>query len=398
MQHQIPSFDRKYWPMAGFIALFAIVGTILLFSSRAASPNVSIDARSGTAANGAGAKSCAGSNATNNQCVVFGSSGGSGNTGVPWIGLNDFTGWGPPLTKQYIDDGFRWARIDETGSGYSPGNAVDSALGPGCGDGVSTDPGCNVLIIVPSSTSGAMSWMNAYKSYGSRVIYEYTNEPFYNGVSASTYAQGYQAAYNAKHAAGITQPLLFMTTGDPFNQYGGKLWLDEALLAVPNLQIDGFSSHPYGEANADVNQHSNGVNGLLYEHQNAVNNGFANAPWYVTEFGFTLCQPVTGGCTTTSSTSSTWYVPNYAQQAAQLTAAYNQMIAYGDGTSGTWLQGIMWYQTHDDGTGWFGLLTSPTPASLDNAGEPAGNDTSKANTPIVLRPSYTALKAFLTNH
>ena len=317
------------------VVAVATIGTYFLIGTHAATPYTSVDTSKGVLTGLAAAQNY--SLASNGKSVTF------GNKGVPWIGLNDFTGWGPPLTKQYIGDGFRWARIDETGGGYSPGNEVDSALGPGCGDGVSTDPGCNVLIIFPANTSEAMSWMNAYKSYGPRVIYEYTNEPFYNGVSASTYAQGYQAAYNAKHApgTGITQPLLFMTSGDPFNQYGGKIWLDEALLAVPSLQIDGFSTHPYGQANADVNQHSNGVNGLLYEHQNAVNNGFGSAPWYVTEFGFTLCEPTSSGCITTATTSSTWYVPNYAQQAAQLTAAYNQMIAYGDGTSGTWLQGIM---------------------------------------------------------
>jgi len=393
------------------VLAIAAAGTYLIISGHAATPYASVNASQGNLTGSAALQTD--SSTSSGKYVQFGtaSTGGS-NKGVPWVGLNDFTGWGPPLTSYYLADGFKWARLGEMGGGYTPGNDVDAAL----------SDGCNVVIILPTDTNEAMSWMNAYKSYGSRVVYEFWNEPWTssNGtpvIPAGTYAQDYEAAYNAKHAAGITQPLLFMTIGALADN--GPMWLATAMQTVPGLKVDAFSAHPYGEVNDDspnnnpnvTPKHSYGVKALIALHQDAVNRGFSDTPWYVTEYGFTLnpSQSGSGG----QCVSSGQYVPSYAEQANQLTLAYNKMITLGDGVAGTWLKGIMWYQTHDDSTGWFGLLTSPTSASQDANGtcatingvtnnnavkELTGNDSSGANTPITPRPAYTALKAFITNH
>ena len=401
--------------MLGFVGLFAVVGSLLLFNSHAATPYANVAANSGTLAGGAAAQTCSGSTTSNSQCVTFNGTGNTGggtdtNKGVPWIGLEGIHGWGPPLSNYIMADGFRWERVDEQESGtYQAGSSAATDANTRLSDGSNLD------ILLPTDTNQAMSWMNAYKSYGSRVIFEFWNEPWTssNGtpaIPAGTYAQEYEAAYNAKHApgTGITQPLLFMTIGEAYST-DNTMWLQRAMASgsgVPNLKVDAFSAHPYGEANQD-NSHSYGVDALVYDRNDAVSRGFTNTPWYVTEFGFTLnpAQVQTGS----PNASSTWYVPSYAEQAKQITAAYNEMIQYGDGDKGTWLQGILYYQAHDDSTGWFGLLTSPNAPSHDNAGEIAGGEKActtgqppppcgTANTPIIPRPGYFALKAFLTNH
>lgn len=411
----------RYAGAALVVLAVAAIGTLLLTGSRASAPYASINASTGTTANGA-VKQTPCSGASTNNCVVFGTTGTASNPGVPWIGLNDFVGWGPPLTHQYLSDGFRWARIEVSGS-YASNNAIDAALGAGCGDGTSSDSACNVVAIVPNNPTEAMSWMSHYNiaADASRIIYEFGNEQYLTGsgygMTAQAYAQAYETAYNDKHAVGIAQPLLFMTTGDPCWSNaedtcanGAELYLEKAMDTskggVANLKVDAFSTHTYGGANSSWNNSTNGVNALLAQHQDAVSHGFTDTPWYVTEWGVTL-NP--SQASSEPSSSDCLYAASYSAQATCLTAAFNQMVAYGDGVNGTWLKGIVYYQTHDDSTGWWGLLTSPNSPSTDSAGEPAGGETActagqppppcgTANTPIVLRPSYSALKAFLTNH
>jgi hypothetical protein len=382
---------KKFHLITAFIVILIVagIGTYLLTGSHAATPYVSTTADTGTLTGNAAKQACSG--AVDGNCVAFNpnsSGGGTGTNSSVIIGLNDYAGWGSGPATLYYNDGFRWDRID------------------GCPSSTELNEGINMIAILPltSSSDGAgdvTSCMDQWNTstYASRIIYEFDNEPFYNGVSATTYAQDYQAAYTAKHAANIVQPLLFMTTGDPSGDYGSNTWLDEALDAVPSLQVDGFSVHPYGEVNQNTGTNSNGVGAVLALRQDAVNKGFANTPWYLTEFGFTLCTPESAtSCTTNTTTAGGWYVPSECEQEKQLQLTYNALLAYGDGTSGTWLKGIWWYQTHDDSTGEFGIMDTPggggTPANeTDNAGDNLGAGTS--STP---RPAYTALKGYLTSN
>jgi hypothetical protein len=398
------------------VIIVASLGTYLLIGSHAATPYASITADSGNVTASASKQACSGS--TDGSCVIFGSTssgGGTSNKGVPFIGLNDFIGWGPPLTHQYLSDGFRWGRVEVDGN-YSANNAIDAMLSPGCDDGMSADSSlqCNADVIIPDNESEAMTWINHYNTTAdaSRIIWEFGNEQYLTnsgyGMSAQAYAQAYEATYTAKHAVNAPQPLLFMTTGDPCwgtlvedaCTNGAELYLEKAMDAskggVANLKVDGFATHTYGGTDANTSNDTNGVDALLAQHQDAVNHGFTDTPWYVTEWGVSI-NPAQADGVALNQTDG-YYAGSYAMQATDITSAYTKMVSYGDGTNGTWLKGIMYYQTHDDSTGWWGLLTSPTPESTDNAGEPAGTDSSGANTPIVLRPSYNALKAFLTNH
>ena len=389
------------------ILVIGCVGAYIISSSHAANPFASVTASGGSLNNGAASVSCSG--AVSTTCVRF----GGGKTGVPFIGINGIYGWGPQVSPTYRSAGFVWNRWEAGGAYPGPNNNVDSQL----------SDGANVLIILPTDLTEAMSWMNKYNSsqYASRIIYEFGNEAYLKnsgyGMSAQAYAQAYEAAYNAKHTAGIPQPLLFMTTGDECWSFtedqcdnGNELYLEKAMDAskggVANLKVDGFSTHTYGGANTDTNNHANGINALLYQHQDAVSHGFTNTPWYVTEWGVTL-NP--SQAASNPNTTDCYYAKSYADQASCLNAAYTQMIAYGDGVSGTWLKGIIYYGTHDDSTGWFGLLTSPNAPSHDYSGEAAGAEMActsgqppppcgSAPTPVTTRPIFDSLKTFLTNH
>jgi hypothetical protein len=366
------------------VAVVAGMGIYTLLASHAATPYAAVTAGSGVKTGAATLQS--------DGSVQFGTvstgGGGGSNKGVPFIGINDMGpsgAWVSQVTDQLQGDGFLWNRVDVAGSSYHSGTEVDASL----------NRGLNVVMILPMSASSAMTWMNAYTHFGSRVVFEFGNEPYFNGSggspgcgAAGTYAQAYKAAYDAKHSAGIPQPLLFVTNGDPF---GCGNWLTDAVNTVPSLQVDAFSAHPYGKDTDNVGNCSYGVQAFFCEHTNAVNHGFTNTPWYITEFGYTINPNEAGHAR---------YATNYATQASQLTASYNDLIQYGDGVKGTWLKGILWYQVHDDGTGWFGLLTAPpsTVTGVDASGEPAGSKAGSAALPISLRPSYFALKTFLTNH
>jgi hypothetical protein len=301
------------------------------------------------------------------------------------LGVMDAAGWngyGTGTPEAYIKTLFSnnrstpWDRLWGTNS-----TAVTAAL----------SNGYNVVIETPANPTTALAEAKQYMSWGKRVVFEYGNEPWIASsyIPVATYAQSYQAAYNLFHANNIPQPLLFMTVGDPNGTQGGLTWLDEALKAVPNLQVDAFSAHPYGEANQDTGGHSYGVNAFIADHTDAVNHGFTNTPWYITEFGFTVCRPTSSGCTATSSTSSGWYVPSYAQQAVQTTNAYKQLMTL------PYLKLIMWYQAHDDGTGCFGLFSYTVSGTHDYAGEGCAQTAGSQAVPVYPRPALNALVPFM---
>jgi len=73
------NLTRRALPVV-VVAAFSILGVYFLTSSHAAAPYASINADSGTPANGATAKACSGANASDGNCVVFGGSTSSGKT------------------------------------------------------------------------------------------------------------------------------------------------------------------------------------------------------------------------------------------------------------------------------------------------------------------------------
>ena len=304
-----------------------------------------------------------------------------GGQGAMAVGVNDGNGWGPNVSSYFYGQGIHWDRIDNEGQGGASGLA-DAALAAGW----------SAVIIVDTNESNALSTMQHYASYGSRVVFEYTNEPWEVPVDPGTYAQNYQTVRAAKVAAGIQQPLLFQTIGSGgYPNSNGTMWIDRGLAAVPGLQVDAFSTHPYGQVAENNDGDSYGVAALIADqaHTASVAGGrFANTPFWVTEFGFTLNPDNNSGYD--PSQARAWYVPSYADQASQLTQAYAKFVTL------PWLKGVLWYQAHDDSTGWFGLVTSPTPESKDNAGEATGNDSSGAPTPVNPRPSLSALVAVIT--
>jgi hypothetical protein len=99
--------------------------------------------------------------------------------------------------------------------------------------------------------------------------------------------------------------------------------------------VGGFTMHPYGEA-GENRANDGGPLALWAQHQQAVSLGFQNTDYYATEYGVQV-----EGVPDPSSLE---------RQAQEIEAVYSELVAYG------FVRGIWYYQTHDDGTGQWGLV------------------------------------------
>ncbi|HEY4811879.1 MAG TPA: hypothetical protein VIH71_12560 [Solirubrobacteraceae bacterium] len=277
----------------------------------------------------------------------------------PIIGTNDAAGWGPAAARTIRHGHITWDRIDLDG----PYNTLN----------ISLHDGFKVLAIagnveVPLSEVNPSQW-------GAHIAYELTaskgisiaeagNEMYLKGNVANPlqYGRMYMAAIEAMHAAGIHTRLLFNMTGDiPLDTWSdpgswsedanGGGWLREAVSGVPGLAsailANGVSVHPYGALRE--NEHDDwGIASVAAEETvaNAVLGGIP--PVYVTEIGYSLsfCGSNNGAC-------------SRSEQASKLLAAYKVFLA------DPHVDGIWWYQSHDDSTGHYGFMTEksrPRPA------------------------------------
>ena len=189
-------------------------------------------------------------------------------------------------------------------------------------------------------------------------IAEAGNEMYLKGNVANPiqYGQMYLDAVNAMKAAGIHTPLLFNMVGDypttgtwssstgysRDSQGGG--WLQDAVASVPGLGTailaNGLSTHPYG-ALGENSDDTNGVNAVAAQEAVAQRVLGAVPPFYITEFGYSLsnCGESDGAC-------------SEPEQATKMRAAYRVLLA------DPHVEGIWWYQSHDDSSGRFGYMNS----------------------------------------
>jgi hypothetical protein len=188
-------------------------------------------------------------------------------------------------------------------------------------------------------------------------IAEAGNEMYYKGGVANPVQYGtmYMAAVNAMKAAGIHIPLLFDMWGDyPTGSSSSPTgwsqdakdggWLRDAVNRVPGLAAtilaNGLSTHPYGAVGEDVADEE-GVGAIAAQEAVAEQVLGGVPPIYVTEFGYNLseCGAPDGAC-------------SQSEQASRLRSAYQAFLSYPH------VAGIWWYESHDDGTGMFGLMNS----------------------------------------
>jgi hypothetical protein len=359
--------------------------------------------------------SSSGSTSSSSTLSNSSSSGGSSGSALASdgglaVGMNDAVGMGRGWSDFIISNGggprgsgITWARRGVTGS-YSAGSSnID--VDDGSADYMLA-AGYSVVIILGDSAcnmtlSEAQSWMTQYASYGDRIIWEYGNEPW-NGtgsplVPPGTFAQVFQSIYDWKHNAAtltmypglaaqpLTLPVIGINEGIPAGQ-NGEWWLQRYLDAVPNLQVDGFTSHPYGPANTGYNSGQAWVlEAVVAERNDALGRGFsAELPWYITEWGFSLRQGYGP------------YASSYADQDAKTAAGLAEAATW------PWLKGIWIYSSHDDSTGYFGVFTTRCSTGAydsDGAGEHVGGcEDNTGGEPLNERPVFETLVNFAAAH
>jgi hypothetical protein len=284
---------------------------------------------------------------------------GLASTAGPIIGTNDAAGWGPSPARAIRRGHITWDRVDLEG----PYNALP----------VSLRDGFKVLAIV-GNVEVPLSEVNP-SEWGANVAYELEatkgisiaeagNESYLKGGVANPvqYGRMYMAAIEAMHAVGIHTRLLFNMTGDiPLYTWAypgswsedanGGGWLREAVTAVPGLAsailANGISVHPYGALGED--KHDDWGTASVAADEAVADAVLGAIPAvYVTEFGYSLnyCASNNGACSS-------------SEQASKLLAAYKVFLA------DPHVEGIWWYQSHDDSTGHFGFMTEksrPRPA------------------------------------
>lgn len=131
------------------------------------------------------------------------------------IGLNAASTWGSTQAATILGAHIDWARV-ELGT-----DSVATAVGYGFKVmGILANSADGTLITtLTDSTQAALAVSQAQGDPGA-LYYEFMNEPWLKGSQAwpVKYGQMYMAALTAMRSAGITQPLLFATTGDYFQQ------------------------------------------------------------------------------------------------------------------------------------------------------------------------------------
>jgi hypothetical protein len=279
---------------------------------------------------------------------------GTSSTHHPIIGTNDGAGWGAAAARIILRGHISWNRV-ELGA---PTNTLWE----------SRRAGFKTLAIVgnladerPLSSVDPSSWgaevLAELKHNEGISIAEAGNESYLKGDVANPVAYGrmYLDAVEDLKAAGIHTPLLFNMTGDiPLGTWAnpgtwsedahGGGWLRDAVAGVPGLAAailaNGVSIHPYGLLG--VNTHDDfGIGSAAAEEAVASAVLGSMPPFYVTEIGYSLsdCGGTTGAC-------------SEHEQATKLQAAYEVFLADPN------IQGIWWYQSHDDPTGAFGFMNA----------------------------------------
>jgi hypothetical protein len=310
------------------------------------------------------------------------------------IGVNDGTGWGEPDSLKFREFGFASERLNA-----NPGHTTIA-------ESVSLGWKNDIVIVGNTNDEEELSKVNITKwteetlaqvkeqaAHGVTLM-EVGNEMFLKGPRCGgcyqqkepvRYAEMFISLSKAVETAGISGvKLLFDSYGDYEESEGGPWsqvccgggWLATAAAAKPELlkRVAGFTMHPYGEV-GENKENDWGPVALKVEHEQAVSLGFEHTDYYATEFGVQLNAEGPTGST------------SLANQAEKIKAVLTELIGYG------YVKGIWYYQTHDDGTGKWGLIEPQESGSSPFVTRPAletlANFTKSYTTTLVGDPSTT---------
>lgn len=332
MLKQFLSNRTKRFQQISALLVVAAVGTYLLVGSHAATPYASIAADKGTLTGGATQQTCTG--ASDGSCVMFGSSSSSNKL---IVGLNDIVGFGAPiagtqpesckgadpcyLSTMYINSGVTWARDNINQGDPNSLSLINASWARPAGLNIlpvyesGNDGDGNCLGGTPGQVTSDMGTiLPALKSDNIHVL-EMCNESYLT-LCAAQYAPLYNAAhqaiasFDAQNNYKIT--LLSVEGTDYYQSHGynvaegqgftktcaGNDWFTELAANLPGgaAEVDGFTLHPYPNNPApdgsNINASGPAADGSWWgmiptQHTEAVNAGFTNQPWWITEAGIT---------------------------------------------------------------------------------------------------------------
>lgn len=327
------SFRRRPDLLAGFVALFAVAGTILLLASHAAGPFGSTQPESGQLAGGATLQTD--SQASGGQYVRFGSASGGGGLGGGAnmiVGL-DAGGWnvGNPGDAD-VASAVKFTRIDEancpnpvtpvypiTGSEYTACPAgsditwfahngvkvIVDFSGPYNGVQDGGDGGGVSELIANGGDAiwadNALSWYKKYCGTTNTVcpVIEVLNEPdgwwFWGKkndpttagqTNANAYATLVHTAYTTFHnSLGNNAPAIVATAD---GSWGQEWWnANSGTLGSSSSYVDGVVSHPYGgDQNSPLTAAEVHASGSGNQAQVIGEHSLTGKPVYVTEVGW----------------------------------------------------------------------------------------------------------------
>jgi hypothetical protein len=196
-----------------------------------------------------------------------------------------------------------------------------------------------------SWTSSALAEVKTAAADGVTLV-EVGNEMYLKGgvQNGAKYAEMYVSLHEAETAAGVHVTLLF--------NGGNSTWDKEGIAAESKLTtlVDAFSDHPYGFAH-EGRRGWEGPKGLEEQHADVVSLGFAHPTYYLTEYGIELAG---SGGTSPPAPTETARVQDIKE-------------AYAEFTGLPYVGGIWWYQSHNDSSGNWGVVSGEGSSAVGSA-------------------------------
>lgn len=271
------------------------------------------------------------------------------------LGATAVSSWGPQEAKLFYEAGVRSERLELTGSEWTEYGTLEASVANGMRDSVVIVG--NVEDNMPLAKVNIASYAKQVaegveklilptleKTPGAVAVLELGNEMYaktakgwsLEGSEPAVYAELYLAALAAVKATGCPVPLIANSCGIVTPPGSGDVqWLQALAAAQPEILkvCEGFTCHPYGRAGEGSATEGSGVGAMVAQHALAVELGFAQTDFWVSESGFAI-YPAQAG-------KEGRYVATAAEQAEQL-KLYVELLQ-----TLSWCRMYCYFQAHD---------------------------------------------------